>query len=45
MAEDSAVKKTNQESTVHTLPDGPPGGGNVISFSLWGPAPFYSTVR
>jgi tetratricopeptide (TPR) repeat protein len=23
-------------------PDGPPAGANVISFSLWGPAPFYS---
>jgi tetratricopeptide (TPR) repeat protein len=25
-----------------TQPDGPPQGSNVISFSLWGPAPFYS---
>jgi tetratricopeptide (TPR) repeat protein len=25
-----------------TEPRGPPTGGNVIAFSLWGPAPFYS---
>jgi hypothetical protein len=25
-----------------TEPRGPPSGDNVISFSLWGPAPFYS---
>jgi hypothetical protein len=25
-----------------TEPNGPPSGHNVISFSLWGPAPFYS---
>jgi hypothetical protein len=25
-----------------TEPSGPPSGPNVISFSLWGPAPFYS---
>jgi tetratricopeptide (TPR) repeat protein len=25
-----------------TEPSGPPSGHNVISFSLWGPAPFYS---
>jgi hypothetical protein len=25
-----------------TQPTGPPKGNNVISFSLWGPAPFYS---
>ncbi len=25
-----------------TAPSGPPSGRNVISFSLWGPAPFYS---
>jgi hypothetical protein len=25
-----------------TEPAGPPAGRNVISFSLWGPAPFYS---
>ena len=27
---------------VMTEPSGPPRGGNVISFSLWGTAPFYS---
>jgi hypothetical protein len=25
-----------------TMPHGPPTGQNVISFSLWGPAPFYA---
>jgi tetratricopeptide (TPR) repeat protein len=25
-----------------TVPDAPPDGPNVLSFSLWGPAPFYS---
>ena len=29
MAEDSAVEGTNQESTVRTLPDGPPGGDGL----------------
>jgi len=31
MAEDSAVEGRNQESTVHTLPDGPPGGDGLTA--------------
>jgi tetratricopeptide (TPR) repeat protein len=32
----------NPPSFALTQPAGPPNGKNVISFSLWGPAPFYS---
>jgi hypothetical protein len=32
----------NRPPVTLTEPDGPPQGNDVISFSLWGPAPFYS---
>jgi hypothetical protein len=32
----------NPPAEAMTEPTGPPAGANVISFSLWGPAPFYS---